>query len=322
MELPLQEKSYRRFLNPLLVAASAAVIFLMYDRWGNTTETASYGVSAWGWMTSLWKSARIYGGTAFAFGWLIPLLSLLLIWRERATLRTLPARASGIGFALVLLALLLHWMGLRAQQTRLSLLALVLLIWAIVFYLHGWPRAKHTLFACGLLVFCVPLNFLDVLTFPMQRLAAALAGVLLAGLGIPILRKGSLIQPEAMAPTDALPLPFDGADAAGGLGVLLILLILSAFWGAWLRRTAVQRCILLLLTPLLHIAANSLRLVVVTLLQTMAGSEVSQAVNTRAATALVFAFSLALLLALDKVLRSWKNPRQWQLLQPTPPSIG
>ncbi len=322
MESSLQEKPARPLLNAALVAASAAVIFLMYHRWGNTTEVSSYGTSAFRWMLNLWSSARIYGGSAFTPGWVIPVLSLALLWRNRLLIRNLPRRASAIGFVLVLFALFVHWMGLRAQQTRLSLLALVFLLWAISFYLYGWPTAKRTLFPCALLVFCVPLNFLDVLTFPLQRAAAVLAGLLLNGLGVPVKRAGSLVQPEAVSPGHPPLAPFDGADAAAGLGVLLLLLLIAAFWGAWMKRSPAARALLLLATPLLLIAANMMRLVTAVLVQAAGGERAGAFFFNRLSTPTVLVLSVVGLLALDLLLRSRRNIRLWHLLQPTPPSIG
>jgi|GEM_PF-6474104 exosortase len=322
MESPLQKKSYRRFLNPLLVAASAAVIFQMYHGWGNTTEVATYGHSALNWMTDLWKSARIYGGTTLSFGWLVPVLTLTLIWRDRATLRSLKAKASGWGLALVVLALTLHWMGLRAQQTRLSLLALVLLIAAIPFYLYGGSIARRLVYPIGLMVFCVPLNFLDVLTFPLMRFAAALAGGLLTGLGLAVSRQGSMVIPQAEPGVRNELMPFDAADAAGGIGMLLILLLGAAFWLGWQQRAWKARIILLAMVPIFHVVANALRLLILFVLQTAAGAELARNVNDRAARWLVTAITVALFLLLDYLMRSWNKERLWKLLQPEPPSIG
>ncbi len=322
MESPLQEKPYRRILNPLLVAASAVVIFQMYHGWGNTTEVASYGHSALHWMTSLWSSARIYGGTTLSFGWLVPVLTLLLIWHDRAALRALPVRASVWGLALVVLALFLHWMGLRAQQTRLSLLALVLLIEAIPFYLYGWLIAKRLVYPIGLLAFCVPLNFLDVLTFPLMRFAATLASGLLIGLGLAVSRQGSMVLPQPGNEPHSELIPLDAADAAGGIGMLLVLLLAAAFWLGWQRRAWKPRLILLASVPLLHVLANTLRLIILFVLQAAAGPALAQTVNGSAARWMVAIIAGAFFLLLDYLMRSWNKERLWKLLQPEPPSIG
>lgn len=329
MESPIQEKPAHRAVSPAtralnagLVLLCAGVIFLMYDRWGNTTELATYGRSAFDWMYTLWGSARIYGGSSFSLGWLIPLLTLALLWRDRAYFRTLQPQASWTGFTLVLTALFLHWMGLRAQQTRLSLLALVLLIWAVVFHLRGWPTARRALVPIGLLVFCVPLNFLDVFTFPLQRMSAALAGFIATGLGLAVQRRGSLLQPMPFQDGGSLPPPFDGASAAGGLGVMLTVMLLTVFWAVWHRRPLGKSLLLLAAVPLLHVLGNALRLLIAILFQAAAGESAGRSLEAGMGLLLVYISVFLLLLALDHTLVSWKKFRLWQLLQPTPPSIG
>jgi exosortase len=238
------------------------------------------------------------------------------------TLRRLKARASGWGLALVVLALTLHWMGLRAQQTRLSLLALVLLIAAIPCYLYGWSIARRLVYPIGLLVFCVPLNFLDVLTFPLMRFAAALAAGLLTGLGLAVSRQGSMVIPQAEDEIRSELLPFDAADAAGGIGMLLLLLLAAAFWLGWKQRAWKPRVILLATIPLLHVMANALRLMIVFVLQAAAGPELARSINDSASRWIVAAITLLLFLLLDFLMRSWNKERLWKLLQPEPPSIG
>jgi len=119
-----------------------------------------------------------------------------------------------------------------------------------------------------------------------------------------------------------MPAPLDGATAAGSLGVLLVLVLVAAVCGAWFRRTPRQRLVLVAVAPLLQVMANSLRLLTGLLVQSAAGEPAGQALQGTAGTFMVYAVSIALLLALDRLLVSWKSIRLWHLLQPTPPSIG
>lgn len=322
MESSLQEKPAARFLNRVLLAACLLVIAIMYQGWGNTTEIQTYGTSAFRWMTSLWRSARIYGGTTLSFGWLVPVLALVLLWRDRTKLRALSHRTSWLGFALVLLALFAHWMGLRAQQTRLSLLALAFLLWAISFYLYGWPTARRTLYPCALLIFCVPLNFLDALTFPLMRGAAALAAGLLNGLGLPVIRQGSLLLPHPDDTGVPNAFSFDGADPAGSLGLLLLLAMGTVFWAGWQRRPAIHLFLLLAMLPLVHLVANALRLVTAVTLQSAVGSAAATAFNGLAAKVMVVLTAALLLALIEAAWQRRKKFNLWKLLQPEPPSIG
>ena len=82
------------------------------------------------------------------------------------------------------------------QQTRISLISLILILWGVPFYFYGWEVAKILIFPCTYLIFCVPLNFLDALSGPLQMIATTLAYNLLNGLGIECERVGTqLINP-------------------------------------------------------------------------------------------------------------------------------
>ena len=95
---------------------------------------------------------------------------VLTVWRFLRWDRT-----SSLIFAPRLLAygvlagcLLLHALGLRTQQTRLSLFAFIGLLWSIPAYLAG-PRVGRLLaFPCAYLAFCVPFTFFDVLSFRLR----------------------------------------------------------------------------------------------------------------------------------------------------------
>jgi len=313
--------AWRRALDLALVAASVAAIAVLYHAWGNTADPALFSTSAFRWLRIIWSSTPMFGGAAFVAGWIVPILVLLLLWRDRRELRALPASPSWLGLGVVLLALAMHWMGLRSQQTRLSWLALVLLAWAIPFHLYGWPRARRLIGPCALLGFLVPFNFLDVFTFPLQRATAAIAGLLLAGLGLPIVRRGSLLQVTPEGQVDPTYPPFDGATAAGGVGMMLTLALAAMFIWAWKRRRFRHGAILLAISPLVHVAANLVRLVVVALIQAAAGGPAGAAFDTRASSPLVALCGMVLLLAIDAIPGWWKRKQPWRLLQPTRPPI-
>lgn len=229
-------------------------IFALYHLFGNTTEVESFGNSAFIWMLTLWKSGRIFGGNIYYLGWIIPLIVLLLIYRRRLEIATATRAVCWPGLLVVVLAIFLHWAGARAQQTRLSLLALILLLWAIPFFLYGWPLARQLIFPLALLIFCVPMNFLDALTFPMRVLAASAAETLALGLGITVERAGSVIRLAEPSIT------LNGSDPASGLGTLLTLVAITLVAGAWLNDRWWIRILLPAIVLPLMIITGSLRL--------------------------------------------------------------
>jgi hypothetical protein len=147
-----------------LTALIFALAVLLFHLQGNTTDIRAFGRSAILWMVSWWRP-EASAGTDYSHGWLIPLASIGIIWMRRLELLSLPKKVSRWGLAFVVMALLLHWLGAKAQQTRLSLMALILLLWAVPFFFYGGPTARLLMFPCAYLLFCVPMAFLDGLTF-------------------------------------------------------------------------------------------------------------------------------------------------------------
>jgi exosortase len=252
----VNNKATTRFPFARVAFASLLVgmLFVQFHLFGNTTETNIFGHSAFNWMLTLWKSGRIFGGNIYFLGWIMPLVTLLLIYRRRGDMARVARAVCWPGLLIVMLAIFLHWAGARAQQTRLSLMALILLLWAIPFFLYGWPLARQLIFPLGLLIFCVPLNFLDAFTFPMRVLSAAGAELLSAGLGLVVERAGSVIRLVDPAIT------LNGADPASGLGTLLTLVAAALVIGAWRPDGWLLRILLPAVVVPFMMIAGSLRL--------------------------------------------------------------
>jgi exosortase len=236
------------------VSLLIGMIFAQFHLFGNTTEVEGFGRSAFNWMLTLWKSGRIFGGNIYYLGWIMPLVTLVMIYRRRRDMARAVQAVYWPGLLIVMLAIFLHWAGARAQQTRLSLMALIMLLWAIPFFLYGWPLARQLIFPLGLLIFCVPLNFLDAFTFPMRVLSAAGAELLSAGLGLAVERAGSVIRLVDPAIT------LNGADPASGLGTLLILVAAALVAGAWRPDGWLLRIMLTALVVPFMMIAGSIRL--------------------------------------------------------------
>lgn len=244
------------FVRIAFYSVMIGLAFALFHLQGNTTDIRAYGRSALLWMVARWNE----GGGDFSHGWLIPFVSLALVayrWRE---LVDAPKEVSRVGLGVVILALLLHWLGAKAQQTRLSLFGLILLIWGVPFYLYGPHVARRLLFPCAYLIFCIPLNFLDSLTFPLRILASMAATAVLNGLGIPAERSGSAIHSLA-----AGGFSFDVADPCSGLRSLLAMTALAAVYAHLTQKSLWRKWALFLASLPLAIIGNIARITTVAL---------------------------------------------------------
>jgi exosortase len=177
----------------------------------------------------------------------------------------------------VIFALAIHWLGAKMQQTRISLLSLVLLTWGIPFYLFGWQLAKKLIFPCSYLIFCIPLNFMDVIAFPLRLFSTKLATGMLQGIGIDTVRSGTAIMIPSM------PTGMDVADPCSGLRSLLAMTALTAVYAYFTQRTFIRKWILFMASIPLAVIGNIARIVTIAI--------VSEAIGGRLAIGLYHDYS-------------------------------
>lgn len=252
----------------LLAAVVIGGVFLVFHFQGNTTDIHAFGRSSILWMFSHWRTVDQYGED-YSHGWLIPLVSLGLVYWKRRELARIPKEVSYLGLAVVVAGLLMHWLGAKAQQTRMSLFGLIILTWGIPFYFYGWKTAKVLAFPCAFLIFCIPLNFLDTVTFPLRVFATALSSLLLNGIGIPVERVGTTLN--MLSAGEKL----DVAAACSGIRSLVALSAITAVYAYVTQKTLLKKWILFACSIPLAIIANVVRLTTIAIVAESFGTELA-----------------------------------------------
>ncbi|MBI9021470.1 MAG: archaeosortase/exosortase family protein, partial [Verrucomicrobia bacterium] len=110
-----------------LVSVVIGLMFMMFHMLGNTVENTG-SRSAFQWMFARWHDTISFGAD-YSHGYFIPFVSLGVIWYKRKEIFSVDKQVDVRGLAVVILALVVHWLGAKMQQTRLSLLSLVMLTW-------------------------------------------------------------------------------------------------------------------------------------------------------------------------------------------------
>jgi len=147
----------------LLVAWLALFQFL-----GNSVLGYFPTPSLFGWLSGVYNSSP-----DDSFGQFIPLAVLALLWWKRGQLLAVPKSYWWPALAFFVLALLLHLLGYAVQQTRISLVAFFLGLYALTGLLWGWRWLRVTFFPYFLFTFMMPLNtYAQAITFPLRLLAA------------------------------------------------------------------------------------------------------------------------------------------------------
>lgn len=289
-------------------AAIIGFIFLMFHVLGNTTDVTQFGRSVLVWMYERWHNDPSYGDSGnYTHGPLIPLVSLAILWMKRREIYTAAKAPSTIGIVLVALCLFGHYVGAKAQQSRVSLMALVGLLWALPYAVYGWKVAKHLIFPVAFLIYCIPLQFLEQQTFVLKMFATHASGVVLNGIGIPVKIVGAdiiFVADESQR--------LNVAEACSGLRSLLALSALSAIYGYLTMPTLLKKWVLFVSAVPLAMIGNVARIVIVAIF--------ARAVNYKLGTGLVhdwggffiFAVAIGLMVAVGTMLNTdykaiWKK---------------
>jgi len=132
----------------------------------------------------------------YSHGFLVPLFSGVLVWRQRARLRALAPRGSVLGLPVLLGGLGLLVLGDLGSENFLLRSSLIIILAGLVLFHLGPGVFRIVLFPLSFLFFMVPLPgvVFYAVTFPLQRLAAEQAAWVLDLLGVPVLLDGNVIH--------------------------------------------------------------------------------------------------------------------------------
>lgn len=206
----------------------------------------------------------------YSHGFLVPVFSGYVLWRERRRLATVVVKPSNFGLVVMLGAiglLLAGSLGAELFTTRFSLLVLIA---GIVLFLAGRKMLRAVLFPLGFLVLMIPIPVIiyNQITFPLQLLASRFATFWLQLVNVPVLREGNLI----ILPNYTLEV----VDACSGIRSLMTLITLAIAYGYLAEDRRWTRYVLALLMIPIAIVSNAIRIMGAGLLTYHFGHEMAQ----------------------------------------------
>ncbi|MDH3982273.1 MAG: exosortase/archaeosortase family protein, partial [Kiritimatiellaceae bacterium] len=175
------------------------------------------------------------------------------------------------------------------------------------FYFYGWQVAKLLIFPCSYLIFCVPLNFLDALSGPLQRIATSVGHTMLVEMGIECQRVGTqLISPYFQLNVEA---------ACSGLRSLLAMTALTAVYAYYTQDTVVKKWLLFLCSIPIAVAGNVGRIISIALVSITTGQEYGAGLHHDWSGYVLFTVAISLMIGFGKLLKvnykelfvSWKK---------------
>lgn len=181
-----------------------------------------------------------------------------LEWPEPARRRSIPP-ADQIALTAMAFAIALHALGYTVQQTRLSILALLIFTWGVLCWGGGWRWGRAAVFPLALLLFAIPVEFLDAAGFHLRLGVIRSTESLVHLMGIEVVRNGTQLFDPGRSYS------YDVAAACSGVRSLLALLALSLLIGYLQLRSWWARALVFALAFPLTYLGNVLRILSIVL---------------------------------------------------------
>ncbi len=233
----------------------------------------------------------------YSHGFLVPLVSLWMLWKKRSDLARLPKSQNIFGLGIVILGMVLFIVGNGASEYFTVRFSLVLTFFGLVLYIFGTPTIKKTWFEILFLLFMIPIPYVIYFsaTFPMQLLASKVTVKLLSTIGMTVVRQGNIIH----LPGETLEV----AEACSGLRSLISLLALGAIYAYMTQRRLSGKIILFLSTIPIAVAGNVFRVFVTALVAYTSDIEVTAEPLHTIMGLLVFVIAFILLFIFGAILK-------------------
>ncbi len=238
----------------------------------------------------------------YSHGWLVPIFSGYLIWRQKENLPRLSGRPSWFGLFVVLSSLGLLSIGQLGAELFLTRISLWGTILGIVFFFWGWPTLRALAFPLSFLLLMIPLPTLvfNQLVFPLQLLASPFATACLEGINVvPVLREGNLL----ILPNYTLQV----VEACSGIRSLISLMALGLGFGYLAERSSWIRVALLVAMVPVAIVSNGVRVMATALLVHYGGVTLAEGFYHSFSGWVIFLVAVTMLLALHAALTTLRR---------------
>ncbi len=213
-------------------------------------------------------------------GLLAPLVTLWLIYHHRDRLNRITPEPWAPALALVAVGLILHLVGYRVQQGRISLAGCIVGFFGLTGMLWGREWMRQTRYPFALLAFCIPVSvYLAPFTFHLRVFVARVASSFCIDvLQMHLLRRGTEVF--SMTASGLPRFQFEVAAACSGIRSLTAVMLLTLVYGYLFFESPTRRLVLFIAAPLLAVVGNIIRLITVFVVGEALGQKAGATIET------------------------------------------
>ncbi|RJP28770.1 MAG: exosortase/archaeosortase family protein [Candidatus Omnitrophota bacterium] len=244
------------------------------------------------WMVERWTAKDTY----YSHGFLVPFISLYLVWQKRPVLSKIKPQPLAKGWIVFAAGTLIHIISALWRVYFTSGFSILLVISGLILIFLGKEFLKKLIFPVLFLIFMIPLPLVAIanLSFKLKILAAQLSTVIINKLGVPAIRDGSVIK--------TMNSYIIVEDPCSGIRSLIALIALGALMAYNSSLPVIKKYILFVSAVPVAIAGNVIRIVALSLASEMYGSKLAAGLFHTVMGVVVFVFAFFALLLIGKVL--------------------
>jgi exosortase len=220
-------------------------------------------IPVFAWMIDRWRAPDTY----YSHGFLIPFISLFLIWHNRRKLESLEFKPTQAGWPIFLAGIAMYVLSAVWLVYSLAGFSLLIVIAGLILLFLGREFLRELRFSLLFLGFMIPVPmFLSTfISFRLKLIAAQLAVAAVNELGIRAIREGSVIK------TAHAYLLVE--DPCSGIRSLIALIALGTLMAHFSGKSRKKKIALFLSSIPIAIIANACRIVALTLISEVYGPQ-------------------------------------------------
>lgn len=244
------------------------------------------------WMVSRWSAKDTY----YSHGYLVPFISIFLVWFRRRGLAQLKVNPSGWGWLFFIGGILVHTVSALWRVYFSSGFSLIPVLIGLVLIFLGKDYLKKLLFPIMFIVFMIPLPLIAIasISFKLKIFAAQAATFIVNKLGVPAIRDGSIIK--------TMHSYLIVEDPCSGIRSLIALISLGALMAYFSSATTIKKGILFLSSIPVAVSSNIIRIVSLSLVSEIYGAKAASGLFHDTMGILVFVIAYFTLSIIAKVL--------------------
>ena len=249
------KKTLTKYIKPQYVRPAIITAFLL----------VIYSPTIW-WMVDRWNAKDSY----YSHGFLVPFVSLYVLWLKREKLFSIRPKPAAIGLWLLIAGLVIHVISALLRVYFTSAFSSLLVISGLVLYFSGREMLKEVLFSILFLIFMIPLPLIAIvgITFKMKMFAAVWANKIVNALGVRAVLDGSIIK---MRTTHVVV-----EDVCSGLRSLISLLALGTIIAYLSKLARWKKIIVFFAAGAMAVIANIVRIVFMALTSEIYGAKFTE----------------------------------------------